>query len=177
MKSAFIVILALSTSLSPIIASAQPGREHREDRQDNRENRRELKDDRRDAHRDGVVTQREQRELNRDRADVRESRRELRYDRQRQETWRDRAEWRTYQGPRSGYWYAPGYGYHTAVRGHAWRRGAYAPRGYRRFYVQEPYYYGLSQPPRGQRWVYADGNFVRLVIANGLITSVISNGY
>lgn len=177
MKSAFIAILALSTSLSPIIASAQPGREQREDRQDNRENRRELKNDRHDAHRDGVVTQREQRELNRDRADVRDSRRDLRYDRQRQETWRNRAEWRTYQGPRSGYWYAPGYGYHTTVRGHAWHRGAYAPRGYRRFYVQEPYYYGLSQPPRGQRWVYADGNFVRLVTATGLITNVVANGY
>ena len=98
MKSAFIIILALSTSLSPIAASAQPGREHR----------RELTEDRKDARRDGVISQQEQRELNRDRAEVRESRRELRYDRQRQETWRDRAEWRTYRGQRSGYWYAPG---------------------------------------------------------------------
>lgn len=174
MKTALILMLALSASLSPIAAAAQPGREHRED---HRDNRRELKEDRRDARRDGVVTEREQRELNRDRADVRNSGRALRYDRQRQETWRDRAEWRTYSGPRSGSWYAPGYGYQTAVRGHAWRRGAYAPRGYRRFYVQEPRYYGLSQPPRGQRWIYADGNLVRIVVATGLIASVISNGY
>lgn len=177
MKSAFIVFLALSTSLSPIVASAQPGREYREDREDHRENRRELKEDRKDAGRDGVITQQEQRELNRDRADVRESRRELRYDRQRQETWRDRTEWRTYRGQRSGYWYAPGYGYRTVVRGRDWRQGAYVPRSYRRYYVQEPYYYGLPPAPRGRRWVYADGNFVLMVVSTGLIARVVSNGY
>lgn len=177
MKSALIVLFALSTSLSPLAAAAQPGREHREDRRDHRENRRDLKDDRREAHRDGVVTRHEQRELNQDRAEIRESRRELRYDRQRRETWSDRSEWRTYRGARSGYWYAPGYGYHSEVRGRAWRRGAYAPRSYRRFYVQEPYYYGLAEAPRGQRWIYADGNFVRLVVATGLIASVVANGY
>ena len=88
MNSALIVLFALSTSLTPIAAAAQPDREHREDRRDHRENRRELKEDRR-------------------------------------ETWSDRAEWRTYRGDRSGYWYAPGYGYYSQVRGRAWRRGAY----------------------------------------------------
>ena len=177
MKSAFIAILALSTSLSPIVASAQPGREHREDRQEHRENRRELQEDRQDARRDGVITEREQRELNRDRAEVQSSRRELRYDRQRQETWRDREEWRGYRGQRPGYWYAPGYGYHTAVRGRDWRRGAYVPRSYRRFYVQQPYYYGLAPAPRGERRIYADWNFVRMSLASGMIAAVIANGY
>ena len=178
MKSAIVLLLALSTSLSPIVVeAAQPGREQRENRQDHRENRQELKADQRDARRDGVITQKEQRELARDRADVRESRRELNYDRSRQETWRDRTEWKSYRGQRPGYWYAPGYGYHKSVQGRAWRRGAYVPRGYRRFYVQEPHYYGLAQAPRGQRWIYADGNFVRLIVATGLIASVVVNGY
>jgi Ni/Co efflux regulator RcnB len=178
MKSVLILLLALSTSLSPaVVQAAQPGREQREDRQERRENRQALKADQRDACRDGVVTQQEQRELARDRADVRESLRELRYDRSRQETWRERTEWKSYRGQRSGYWFAPGYGYQTSVRGRTWRRGAYVPRAYRRFYVQEPHYYGLPQAPRGQRWIYADGNFVRLIVATGLIASVVVNGY
>ena len=65
-------------------------------------------------------------------------------------------------------WYWCGYG---------WRRGAYVPSHYRTYYVQDPYYYGLSAPPRGHRWVYADGNFVLMALASGLIAEVISNGW
>ncbi len=69
------------------------------------------------------------------------------------------------------------YGYQTTVRGRSWRSGAYVPRSYRRYYVQEPYYYGLPQAPRGRRWVYADGNFVLMVVSTGLIARVIANAY
>lgn len=179
MKHLLYAAVALTTAAAPIAASAQPGGSHerREDRRELREDRRELREDRRDARRDGVVTRREQRELNRDRREVRQDRRELRYDRRRADTWRDRAEWRDYRGARSGYWYAPGYGYRPVARGHAWRRGAYVPRAYRTYYVQDPYYYGLRAPPPGHRWVYADGNFVLMALATGLIASVVLNAY
>lgn len=177
MKHLLYAAVALATAAAPIAASAQPGQERREDRRELKEDRRELKEDRRDARRDGVVTPREQRELARDRAEVRQSQREVRYNRARAETWRNRAEWREYRGARSGYWYAPGYGYRPVVRGYNWRRGAYVPRAYRSYYVQDPYYYGLSAPPRGHRWVYADGNFVLMSVASGLIASVIANAY
>jgi len=149
MKHLLYAAVALATAAAPIAASAQPGHERREDRRELKQDRRELKEDRRDARRDGVVTPREQRELARDRAEVRQSQREVRYNRARAETWRNRTEWRDYRGARSGYWYAPGYGYRPVVRGYNWRRGAYVPRAYRSYYVQDPYYYGLSAPPRG----------------------------
>lgn len=177
MKHLLYAVVALTTAAAPIAASAQPGHERREDRRELKQDRRELKEDRRDARRDGVVTPREQRELARDRAEVRQSQREVRYNRARAETWRNRAEWRDYRGARSGYWYAPGYGYRPVVRGYNWRRGAYVPRAYRSYYVQDPYYYGLRAPPRGHRWVYADGNFVLMAVATGLIASVIANAY
>lgn len=180
MKHLLYAAAALATAAAPIAASAQPGpdrRDVRESRRELQEDRRELKEDRRDARRDGYVSPREARELQRDRAEVQESRRELRYDRRRADTWRDRSEWRSYRGVRSGYWYAPGYGYRPVNRGYNWRRGAYVPRNYRSYYVQDPYYYGLRAPPRGHRWVYADGNFVLMAMATGLIAEVLLNRY
>ncbi|HKP79430.1 MAG TPA: RcnB family protein [Phenylobacterium sp.] len=177
MKHLLYATVAIAAAAAPIAAAAQPGQERREDRRELREDRRELREDRRDARRDGVVTGREQRELARDRAEARQSQREVRYNRARAETWRNRAEWRSYRGARPGYWYAPGYGYQRVVRGYSWRRGAYVPAAYRRYYVQDPYFYGLRPPPPGQRWVYADGNFVLMSIATGLIADVLLRGY
>lgn len=99
--------------------------------------------------------------------------------RDRDEHWRERAEWRGYHGARAGYWYAPGYGYYREypAYGVSWRRGAYVPAPYRRFYVQDWGYYGLRPPPPGYRWVYADGHFVMMALATGLIADVILNGY
>lgn len=164
--------VALATVAAPVIAEAatQPGREVREERRD-------LRDTRRDARRDGVITPREQREIARDRADVRQA--QNRYDRRRADSWRSRAEWNSYRGVRNGYWYAPGYGYRPFVPAYRnnWRRGAYVPRAYRSYYVQDPYYYGLRASPPGYRWVYADGNFVLMALASGLIADVVMNGY
>jgi Ni/Co efflux regulator RcnB len=148
MKHLLYAALALSTAAAPMAASAQP---HDHDRG------RDRYEDRRD-HRDH---------------------RGMRYDRDRPDTWRDRAEWRMYHGSRPGYWYAPGYGYYHANprwRG-GWRRGGYVPPPYRHLYVQDWGYYGLRPPPPGYRWVYADGNFVLMALATGLIADVIINGY
>jgi Ni/Co efflux regulator RcnB len=90
------------------------------------------------------------------------------------EAWRGRPEWRGYGGPRSGYWYAPGYGYRPVGRGVVWRRGAYVPQTYRAYYVQDPDYYQLARAPRGYRWVYGDGDFVLMALGTGMIASVVS---
>jgi Ni/Co efflux regulator RcnB len=182
MKHLLYAAVALATVAAPVAASAQPhgnayGHERREDRREVREDRREYREDRRDAGRDGYISRREARELDRDRREIRQSQRELRFNRARAETWRNRSEWREYRGARSGYWYAPGYGYRSYNRGYTWRRGGYVPVAYRTYYVQDPYYYGLHAPPRGHRWVYADGNFVLMALATGLIANVIVNGY
>jgi Ni/Co efflux regulator RcnB len=91
--------------------------------------------------------------------------------------WRERPEWRGYGGQRSGYWYAPGYGYRPVGHGVVWRRGGYVPRAYRTYYVQEPAFYQLAPAPYGYRWVYADGNFVLMALATGLIASVVLDAY
>jgi len=176
MKHLLYAAVALATAAAPIAASADPGRHERhEDRRELREDRREYHEDRRDAGR--WVSPREHRELSRDRAEIRHDRREVRYDRRYADSWRHRPEWRGYSGVRSGYWYAPGYGYHRVTRSYAWRSGGYVPVTYRRYYVQDYGYYGLRAPPYGYRWVYADGNFVLMAVATGLIASVILNGY
>jgi len=116
-----------------------------------------------------------------DRHDVHQDRRDDhrgdRFDRRRPETYKTRKEWRDYRGARPGYWYAPGYGYKRVERGVSWRKGAYVPRSYRTYYVQDPAYYGLRPAPRGQRWIYADGNFVLMTVASGLIAQVVANAY
>ena len=102
-----------------------------------------------------------------------------RYERGHPESWQNRAEWREFHGARNGYWYAPGYGYrlYNPAWRSSWRRGRYVPVPYRHYYVQDWGYYGLRSPPPGYRWVYADGNFVLMALATGLIADVIANGY
>jgi Ni/Co efflux regulator RcnB len=178
MKHLLYAAVAIATAAAPMAATAQPGRgERRDDRRELQEDRREYREDRRDAHRDGRVTPGEARELQHDRREVRRSEREVRFNRHRADTYRGRTEWRDYRGARSGYWYAPGYGYRPYQRGYSWRTGRYVPVAYRSYYVSDPYYYGLRAPPPGHRWVYADGNFVLMALATGLIASVVANQY
>ena len=164
MRHLLYAAVAAATVLAPVAATAQP--------YERRDDAREYRQDQRDARRDGVVTNREHREIQRDRA-------ELRYDRNRAESWRGRNEWRDYRGVRSGYWYAPGYGYQR-VNPHYrayWRKGGYVPAAYRGYYVQDYGYYGLRPPPRGYRWVYADNNFALMALTTGLIAEIVRNGY
>jgi len=109
--------------------------------------------------------------------DRRDDHRNDRFDRRRPESYKHRSEWRDYRGARQGYWYAPGYGYKRIDRSAKWRKGSYVPRSYRSYHVQDPTYYGLRPAPRGQRWIYADGNFVLMTIATGLIAQVVANAY
>lgn len=164
MKHLLYAAVAAATVLAPVAATAQP--------YERREDARELREDRRDARRDGYVSDRERREIRRDRA-------EMRYDRARADSWRGRPEWRDYRGVRSGYWYAPGYGYHRVNPRYRayWRQGGYVPPAYRGYYVQDYGYYGLRPPPRGYRWVYADNNFVLMALTTGLIAEIVRNGY
>lgn len=175
MRHLFYAAVALATVAAPMAASAQPGERHN-DRRELNEDRRDLRQDRRDARQDGRIHPGERRELNRDHREINHDRRALRYDRSRADSWRGRTEWRDFRGVRPGYWYAPGYGYRPVSR-FSWRRGAYVPPAYRGYYVQDWGYYGLRPPPRGYRWIYADGNFVLMAAATGLIADLIVHGY
>ena len=191
MKHLLYAAAGLLAVAAPLSAYADPGGRHGEgrgeghgedhgdrhgDRRESHDDRRELRHDRRDAERDGRIGPGERRELKRDHREIKADRRDLRYDRAHPESWRDRDEWREFRGPRSGYWYAPGYGYRPIAH-YGWRRGGYVPANYRSYYVQDWGYYGLRAPPRGYRWIYADNNFVLMSAANGLIADILLHGY
>ena len=170
MRSILITAAVLMVAAAPLAAAADPGdhrdRDRKEWREDHRDGRREYEGDRkawREDQRDG------RREYDGDRREARRDDRE--YVR---EGWRGRPEWRSYGGPRAGYWYAPGYGYRPASRTVVWRRGGYVPAPYRAYYVQEPAYYRLAPAPRGYRWVYGDDSFVLMALTTGLIPSVVA---
>ena len=179
MKRLIFAAVAAAVMAGPVAASAQNWDQHR-DQRDAQHDRRELNQDRRDAWRDGHVGPGERRELRQDQNALRNDRQALRYDRRNENSWRGRNEWRGFNGSRSGFWFAPGYGYRPIDRrwnNYVWRRGGYVPPAYRGFYVQDPYYYGLRRAPYGYRWVYLNGNFVLMAVATGLIADVIINGY
>jgi Ni/Co efflux regulator RcnB len=174
MKHLLYAAAALAAVAAPMAASAQT--ERQDDRRELHEDRRDLNQDRRQAGRDGRIGPGERAELNRDHREINQDRRDLRYDRARADSWRGRTEWRDFRGPRPGYWFAPGYGYRP-VSHFGWRRGTYVPVGYRNYYVQDWGYYGLRPPPPGYRWIYADGNFVLMAAATGLIADLVIHGY
>jgi Ni/Co efflux regulator RcnB len=200
MKRLLLAAATVAVVSAPVIASAQTG-ELRRDRREVQEDRRDLRDAQRDARRDGYVTPGEARRIDREREDLRDSQRELRedrrdfrddrrdfrndrradrWDRNNRDWWRGRSEFRDYRGPRSGYWYAPGYGYYRVDPRYArsvWRRGAYVPPAYRSYYVRDPAFYGLRAPPPGYRWVYLDNNLVLMAVATGLIADIVANAW
>jgi Ni/Co efflux regulator RcnB len=191
MRRFLIATAALATLAAPMAASAQSYGEVRQDKRELRQEQKELKHERQRAHRDGVVTNGERRDIQGERRDVRGAQQELRgdrqdmrqsqrFDRSNRTWWQGRQEFAGYTGRRAGYWYAPGYGYRTVAPRYAnysWSRGGYVPYGYRNFYVQDPYFYGLRPAPYGHRWVYADGNLVLMSIATGLIADIMMNAY
>ncbi len=174
MKRLILVAATLATMTAPMLASAQT-RELNDDR-------RELRQDYRDAARDGVVTRGERRELNNDRRELNQDRRatERRWDRNDRNWWRGRNDFRDYSGVRSGYWYAPGYGYYSVDPRYArysWRRGGVVPQAYRNRVVVDPYVYGLRPAGRGQRWVYVDNNLVLMSVATGMIADIVAGAF
>ena len=152
--------------------------ERRDDRYDRRDDRRDRRYDRRAERRDDRYDRRDDR---RDRRwDRRDDRRHDRWDRNNRDWWRGHSYFRGYDGRRNGYYYAPGYGYYRVeprYYNRRWARGQYVPAPYRRYYVQDPYFYGLRPAPAGYRWIYVDNDLVLASIATGLILDVLLDVY
>jgi Ni/Co efflux regulator RcnB len=191
LTKAAVVAIALSTTAVPMLAEAQ-NRDRREYREDRRDDRRDYRDERRDDRRDwrqGDYNNRQDYRQDRrdDRRDYRDERRDDRrdyrndrWDRNNRDWWRGRSDFRGYNGPRSGYWYAPSYGYYRVeprYSAYRWRTGGYLPAQYRSYYVSDPYFYNLRPAPRGYRYVHAGSDIVLIAVATGLIASVLSNVY
>ena len=171
LTKAAVVALALSTSAVPLLAQAQPRPpEPRHERHDPRWGPGPGPDHRGpgwDRHRGP-------------RPDYRPAPPRDRWDRNDPNWWRGRSDFRSYNGPRSGYWYAPSYGYYRVeprYSNYRWRTGGYLPTQYRTYYVRDPYFYGLREAPRGYRYVHAGNDILLISVATGLIASVLSNVY
>lgn len=89
------------------------------------------------------------------------------------------------RGPDRGPGYGPGPGPDRYDRdGRYYRdRDNYRPRFVRGAYFRDRGYvvtnwddYGLRRPPRGNHWVYIDGEFLLVAIATGLIADIILFG-
>ncbi|WP_339928896.1 RcnB family protein [uncultured Brevundimonas sp.] len=183
---AAVIAVALATTAAPLAAEAQSRRDRHDQRQDRRDDRRDHRQDhrqdRRDDRRDYRSDRRhDQRDYRADRHDDRRDyRSHQRYDRNNRDWYRGRSDFRDYRGVRSGYWYAPSYGYYRVnprYNTHRWQRGHTLPAAYRGYYVRDPYVYGLRQAPRGYRYVHAGNDIVLMAVATGLIISVMSGAY
>jgi Ni/Co efflux regulator RcnB len=191
MKRFLIAATALATLAGPMAASAQSYGEVRHDQREVRQEKQDVQRAQNRARADGVVTPGEQRAIQNQRRDVRDARQELhsdrqdyrqaqRWDRNNRNWWRGRNDFRGFNGRRAGYWYAPGYGYRRIDNrwvGYRWARGGVVPYGYRNYYVQDPYFYGLRPAPYGYRWIYVDNNLVLMAMATGLIADIVYNVY
>jgi hypothetical protein len=123
MKHLLYAALAAATALAPMAAAADPpeghGRHGGHENRGGHEGRGEARgpghaERYRESH-GGYAGGRERHQVVRQEVrrghEVRGERVVVRYDRHRADSWRGRGEWRDYRGVRTGYWYAPGYGY------------------------------------------------------------------
>ena len=179
---AAIAILALTTTAAPMVAQAQDRGSHRGDRyeRDYRDRGNERNYGRHDRGHDRDWRPNRPPAPYYNRHDRDRYHAPVRWSRGNPDWWRGRSDFRDYRGNRSGYWYAPGYGYYSVeprYRDYRWRSGAYLPSAYRSYYVRDPDFYGLRPAPRGYRYVHAGNDIVMIAIATGLITSVLSGIY
>ena len=92
--------------------------------------------------------------------------------------WRGRPEWRGYVGRRSGYAFAPGYGYYRIDPKHGgWRRGQYVPAYLRARYVRDPAFFGVRPAPRGYAWIWCGEDILLISLSSGLILDVVHHVY
>lgn len=95
--------------------------------------------------------------------------------RQNHDWWRGRPEFRGFTGPRVGFWFIPGFGYHQVPReywGRHWAYGDYLPRFFWQYEVDDWAAYDLPPPPWGTAWVWIDGGVALVDLSDGYILDV-----
>ncbi|MHA3790583.1 RcnB family protein [Sphingomonas sp. YL-JM2C] len=101
-------------------------------------------------------------------------------DRGRPGWWRGHAAFASYAGPRAGYFFAPGYGYHPVPAGYAaaaFRAGATLPPPMRSYVVVTPAAFGLAPPPPSYSWFFVGSNIVLASPATGVIVRSVPGGW
>ncbi len=89
--------------------------------------------------------------------------------------WRGRRGFEGYGGHRSGFWFAPGWGYYQVDPrwyGYDWEIGAVVPYELRSYYVSDPEDYGLPPAPYGAAWVFLGDQIVLIDLQSGDIIQI-----
>ncbi|MGX8271453.1 RcnB family protein [Brevundimonas diminuta] len=100
--------------------------------------------------------------------------------RHRSDWWRHDQRFRSWNGVRIGFYFAPGYGYYSVPRTY-WNRqyyvGQYLPDVFWRYKVNDWRTYGLGYPPPGTRWVYVDNAIYLIDDYDGYIIEVVRDAW
>lgn len=94
--------------------------------------------------------------------------------------WRNDNRFRGWSGIRTGFYFAPGYGYYSVPRtywGRSYYAGDFLPSIFWRYSVNDYRTYGLGYPPPGTRWVYVDNSIYLIDEYDGYIIDVIRNAW
>jgi hypothetical protein len=94
--------------------------------------------------------------------------------------WRNDRGFRGYTGFRSGFYFAPNYGYYAVPRnywGRTWYAGDYLPSIFWRYSLNDYRTYGLGFPPPGTQWVAVDNAIYLIDSYDGYIVEVIRDAW
>ena len=94
--------------------------------------------------------------------------------------WRNDRGFRGYTGYRSGFYFAPNYGYYSVPRnywGQRWYQGGYLPSIFWRYSLSDYRTYGLGYPPPGTQWVAVDTTIYLIDSYDGYIIEVINDAW
>ncbi|WP_396593633.1 RcnB family protein [Brevundimonas sp. R86498] len=94
--------------------------------------------------------------------------------------WRNDRGFRGYTGFRSGFYFAPNYGYYAVPRayfGQRWYPGSYLPSIFWRYSLNDYRTYGLGYPPPGTQWVAVDTTIYLIDSRDGYIIEVIHDAW
>lgn len=94
--------------------------------------------------------------------------------------WRNDRGFRGYTGFRSGFYFAPNYGYYAVPRnywGQSWRAGDYLPSIFWRYSLNDYRTYSLGFPPPGTQWVAVDNAIYLIDQYDGYIVEVIRDAW
>lgn len=94
--------------------------------------------------------------------------------------WRNDRGFRSYNGFRFGFYFAPGYGYYSVPRnywGQRWYPGDYLPSVFWRYRLNDWRTFGLGFPPPGTQWVAVDNHIYLIDSYDGYIIEVIFDAW
>jgi Ni/Co efflux regulator RcnB len=90
--------------------------------------------------------------------------------------WRNDTAFRTFRGPRPGFWFVPTFGYVSVpliYQRHDWRAGDYLPEFFWRYEVVNYWRFGLPAPPYGCAWIWVNNDVALVDLDSGFIIDMV----